>query len=420
MDTAPCLLASSFFAPLDSLLPDCPSQRSCPVLSDAAWLRLGITRVLEDKPSGRAFLQELASSLERVPPRSSFFDSLASPRRLHLCQEANAGLRALLSRSIPDPLSAYPALALFDVYAGDGHFHAAAAHDLRDPAGTAYATGHLYLLNLRSHAAHHLDTGDRTMRKKEHDMRTLKRQTPEALRAGAPKGRKVILVWDRAGIDFDQWRRWKENSGIYFISRPKENMVLSKQGDLEYDSADCVNTGILADEMTSPATHMRMVRLITFRSPLNGEAWQVLTNEHTLPPGLVVKLYLMRWDIEKLFDEFKNKLMERKSWASSPSAKCMQAVFLCLTHNLMLLQEQKLESEHAITNTAEDRRRAKRLSAEKQEIVKANRVISPLREALQRCTQRSVKFIRWLRSYLFGQASWDTMLRALRLAYRHS
>ena len=293
-----CLLAASFFAPLDSLIASCPSVRSCPVLSDDAWMRLGITKALEDKPSGRAFLQQIGASLDNVPARSSFFESLASARRLQLCREVNDGLRARMGRTLTDPLAAFPALRNFAVLAGDGHFHAAAVHDPRDQDGTKYATGHLYMLDLRSHAAHHLDVGDKQDRKKEHDMRTLKRQTPAALRCGTPLGRKVILVRDRAAIDFHQWRLWKENSGIYFISRPKENMNLAKQGDCEYEPVDPVNTGILADEMVSPATHMRMVRRITFINPNNGESWQVLSNELTLPPGLVVKLYLMRWDIE--------------------------------------------------------------------------------------------------------------------------
>ena len=420
IDAPQCGLATSFFAPLETLLPACPSVRACPALSDGAWLRLGITRALEDKPSGRAFLQEIAAGLDGVPARSSFFESLASPRRLRLCREVNDRLRARMSRTLTDPLAAFPALRGYAVFAGDGHFHAAAVHDPRDPDGVKYATGHLYLLDLRSHAAHHLATGDRQERKQEHDLRTLKRQTPAALRGGTPAGRKVILVWDRAGIDFHQWRLWKENSGLYFISRPKDNMNLACQGGCEYDSADPVNTGILADERVAPATHMRMVRRITFVHSPNGESWQVLTNEFTLPPGLVVKLYLLRWEIEKMFDEFKNKIMERKSWASSATAKSMQAVFLCLAHNLMILQEEILDREHGITNEAEDRRRAKRLADEKLEITKTNRTLSPLREALQRCTQRSVKFIRWLRSYLFAEASWERMLASLRKAYQTS
>ena len=49
-------------------------------------------------------------------------------------------------------------------------------------------------------------------------MRTLKRQTANQLRQHAPKGRKVLYVWDRAGIDFRQWNQWKDLSGIYPLS----------------------------------------------------------------------------------------------------------------------------------------------------------------------------------------------------------
>ncbi len=57
-------------------------------------------------------------------------------------------------------------------------------------------------------------------------MRALKRQTPQQLRQNA---RKVFCIWDRAGIDFQQWFKWKEN-GIYFLSREKENMKLEILG----------------------------------------------------------------------------------------------------------------------------------------------------------------------------------------------
>ena len=416
-----CLLplALRFFAPLADLADSCPSTRFCPQLSDDAWLRVGITRVVDDEPNGRAFIQSFAPIWDDTPARSSLFDTLASVRRLHFCREANAALCANMGRSLPDPLAAWPALKGFAVFAGDGHFHAAAVHDARDADGTKYATGHVYALNLRTHAMHHLDVGDQKARKKEHDMRTLKRQSPAALRLGTPTGTKVILVWDKAGIDFEWWLACKNNHGIYFISRPKENMVFTKGPENPYDDADPVNTGIAADELVAPATHMRYVRRVTFINPANGESWQVLTNELTLPPGFIVKLYLMRWDIEKVYDEFKNKFFEKKAWASSATAKCMQAVFLCLAHNLMVLHERELRQEHGITNVAEDRRRAKRLAEEKKAVSAAGRILPPLREALQRCTQRTVKFVRWLRSWLFCDVSYSKILDALRKEYRN-
>jgi len=41
----------------------------------------------------------------------------------------------------------------------------------------------------------------------------------------------------------------------------------------------------------------------------------------------------MRWDVEKVFDELKNKLGEKQAWATSKNAKTMQATFLCIAHN---------------------------------------------------------------------------------------
>ena len=48
---------------------------------------------------------------------------------------------------------------------------------------------------------------------------------------------------------------------------------------------------------------------------------------------------------QKVFDEFKNKLNEKKSWASSVAAKAAQANFMCLVHNLIVLYDHELEKE---------------------------------------------------------------------------
>ena len=418
MDSSNSPLADRFFAPLTGIADRCPAARSCPELPDLSWLHLGITRVLEDEPSGRAFLQSISADWHRVPARSSFFDSLASRRRLRFCREANAALCAVMARTLTDPLAAWPGLAEFAVFAGDGHFHAAAVHDPRQPDGTRHATGHLYALDLRTHAMHHIDVGDQVARLKEHDMRTLKRQDPAALRMGTPAGRKVLIVWDRAGIDLAWWYQCKHRHGIYFLSRPKDNMVFEGGPALAFDAADPVNTGVLADELVAPATHMRHMRRITFIDPVEGVPWQILTNEHTLAPGLLVKLYRMRWDIEKVYDEFKNKLLEKKAWATSATAKCMQGEFLCLAHNLMVLHEDLLLREHGIVNEAENRRREKRLKKEQETARKAGRAVPLLRQALQRCTQRTVKFVRWLRVFLFRDAPWTAIVDALRMVYR--
>ena len=85
-------------------------------------------------------------------------------------------------------------------------------------------------------------------------MRGLKRLEIATLRQGAPKGRKVLHVWDRAGIDFRQWYKWKQGSGIYLLSRCKTNMALLPCGKLPFDGADAINAGVLRDELVGTAT----------------------------------------------------------------------------------------------------------------------------------------------------------------------
>jgi hypothetical protein len=67
------------------------------------------------------------------------------------------------------------------------------------------------------------------------------------------------------------------------------------------------------------------------------------------------------------------------------------------THNLLPCHEHALERLHGITNQAEDRRRAGRIARAEKECALKGTPLSPLLMLPRRATQRSVKFIRWLR-----------------------
>jgi hypothetical protein len=117
----------------------------------------------------------------------------------------------------------------FDIYAGDGHYIGASTHEtLID--GKRRSMGHFYALNLRSQSLTYLTGADLEGGKKkcEHDMHALKRKGGKVLRQGAKKGQKVLYVWDPAVIDFDQWGRWKQGCGVYFLSRVKKNMKFTQ------------------------------------------------------------------------------------------------------------------------------------------------------------------------------------------------
>ena len=127
-----------------------------------------------------------------------------------------------------------------------------------------------------------------------------------------------------------------------------------------------------------------MLRRVTYRDPADGKLYVFMTSEMSLPPGLIAFLYKLRWDIEKVFDEKKTKLHEKKAWATSPTARCQQAHFTALAHNLMVLLEQRG--------------------------LKPN----PLVANLSRSTQRSLQFIRWLRCHIFGETPYANAVEILR------
>ena len=78
----------------------------------------------------------------------------------------------------------------------------------------------------------------------------------------------------------------------------------------------------------------------------------------------------------------------------------MQGRFVALAHNLMLHYETRLEEQHGVINETEDQRRARRRTTLEQTAHAAGREPSPLPMSVRAATQRSVKFIRWLRHAL--------------------
>ena len=182
------------------------------------------------------------------------------------------------------------------------------------------------------------------------------------------------------------------------------------------NEADPRNHGVTEDRRVSTRDG-HLLRIIYYTDPQTAEEYEFLTNEPDLPPGVIVELYRRRWEAEKVFDEIKNKLNEKKAWATSLVAKEAQAQLIAITHNLLLIYEQKLESEHGVVNVAEDQRRAKRVKAAVKACKAAGNPISTLVGQARRATQRSLKFVRWLRQSLRDQAAEAVAVLRLRGLY---
>ena len=386
----PITVTDAFFEPLRGLVAASPHTRPCPEFPDEQWLRLGLARVLEPVVSGRAFLQEHGPRFADTPGRTNYFYSLASERRRDLACDVN---RALLAQAtLPDRLAAIPELAQYECFAMDGHWHQAATHDARH-LGAQVAVGHFFSLDLRGHQLRHMAVGEGLH---EHDMSVLQRIQAKGLRHGVPQGKRVIIIYDKAGIDFGFWQRCCRRSAVYFVSRVKEGMVYDLIDRQAVDRRGQRNRGVTEDRRVMTREGQPM-RIVCYTEPESGETYEFLTNEMDLPPGVIVELYRRRWELEKVFDEIKNKFGEKKAWGTSLAAKTVQGQMVAITHNLMLLYEDRLEKDHGVTNTAEDARREKRAAEMARGATAAGRPVSPLLRILRRATQRSVKFVRWLR-----------------------
>jgi hypothetical protein len=390
-------------------LSDCRHRRDGPAWPDATWIHLGVKRVRHEWPSGRAFLQEHAFPFPHCPPRAHSFESLKRARRLKWAGELNGRLCQHLTNVLPDALATSAELADFDLDAGEGHGHGAAAHDapLDD---TKYAVGHCYALDLRRHTLRPLAVGQG---KKEHDMHVLKRLNAQALRQHAAQGRKVLSVWDKAGIDFPAWQRWKQASGVDVVSLEKKNMNREVMGLPEWDRHDPVNAGIHSVELVAGQAGV-LLRRIRYIEPVTGTEYVFLTSELNLRPGIIAFLSKRRWDIEKVFDQMKNKLREQKAWATTDTAKSVQAQLICLCHNLLQLLQERLRLE-GIENHAEMDRQQKEFAKAQAFAAAAGRPLPTCVAALQRLTQCSVKLLRWLRSSLDHRLAWHAATPRLRL-----
>ena len=404
-------LSSRFFKPLTDLYPLSDKRYACSEVSDTDFARLGVLRCISHAKSGHQFLQHHADQGNASLSPDHFFKALKSPRRLTNLTSINRLMRPLMAELRDDPLEEFEALRNWSLFAADGHYQKPAIFDAKKPSNsknklTKPATGHFFRLDLRTHHMGHLDLAElENGRKKEHDMHLIKRSRVEHLRDGAPKGHKVLYLWDRACIDYACWDRLKHNSGIYFCTLEKSNSVtefISDHKVLDYEDPD--NEGIRSDQIVATSQGYR-IRKIVYVNPEDGVEYVYLTNEMTPPPCLVVLLYKHRWDIEKVFDQFKNKMEEKRSWASSATAKKAHAVFECLAHNLMLLLEDELQQTEGMTDQLEpikQRGRQKGHSLSK----------SFINTALSRATQRTQRFIRWLAAHLYREASWrQAMLR---------
>jgi len=392
-------------------------HRNCSGYSDADHLRVGIERVIQNERSGRRWLLKCRLARGIGVSVRNFFKTLESGRRarmvLDVAEQVRLEADSRFGGTAHDELAKHRELDGFSVYASDGHSHSSASHE-KEIEGKIRAVTHIYSLNLRSHSMSHIALTTPAMgKKKEHEICTLKRIGGDALRMQEPIGVKVIHAYDPAIVDYQQWHRWKQGRGIYIITLQKSNCALQLIENRSFEKDDPRNTGILSDELIGNTKGVRL-RRIRYQDPETGKIYIYLTNEFTLPPGLLAFIYKLRWDVEKTFDQVKNLFEEKKAWATSEESKIQQAAFITLAHNLTLMLEREIEQREGIRDKKTEERKAARIKTATVAATAMGRTFNPLVAGVRRVTKRSVQFIGWLQVCLEHRTCWSDAMMQLR------
>ena len=226
----------------------------------------------------------------------------------------------------------------------------------------------------------------------------------------------VIWVLDRAYHDKAFWSKMWRERGVVMVTRMRQNMCPVRYASLPFDRQDSVNTGVKAHYAISVEAAGGTMFEIVYEDPETGEELSFLTSAEFPRPGLAAWLYFLRWRIEKLYDTFKNRLAEKKAWATGDTAAQAQALLITLAYNPLRLLEARLGAKCGLSDTKVVRKYDKRLDRREREARRTKRTIHP-RLGKRRMPQLSAQFIRAVRNHVLDPKPLAALLAAFAAAF---
>ena len=405
---------------LDKLMDDAfnytRNSRHCEAISDRDFIQFGLHRIIQNKVSGRDFIQGLKDNDGIKVARATFFKAFKSPRRKDLCLDIAKAMEGKVSDILDelevDYYSQFKELDDYDLIAGDGHYIEHACHTPK--AGgkdKVYAPGHIFMQNLRNGMLKHYSLVSNGSSKK-HEIPIFR----NAFNENAPpkKRKKRLLILDRAYID-QQWWAQAVQKDEYLITRAKDNFNIMICGDLDFDRTKPVNTGVQRDYIGGIGTSSFTMRFIDYIDHETHEKYRFLTTNTELPPGLIAWLYFKRWTIEKTFDTSKNALFENKAWAISDNAHELQALFLTMAYNFMhLLNAISCSEFNEEESGLYGKKYRKNIEHRKEKAENTGRTLHPFLLEITRMPKIMLQFIRAVKSYFSSRRTLSWHMQALK------
>lgn len=175
---------------------------------------------------------------------------------------------------------------------------------------------------------------------KMHDVKVLDLLPPES---GA------FYVMDRGYLDFERLQRL-DAARSFFVIRAKRNLKFARRYSNDADRSSgiiCDQIGILTGFYTKQ-NFEKPLRRIKFRDPETGKVLIFLTNNFSLPPLSIAKLYKYRWQIELFFKWLKQHLRIKKFFGTSENAVKTQIWSAICVYLLVAIVRKRLHIERSL------------------------------------------------------------------------
>lgn len=145
-----------------------------------------------------------------------------------------------------------------------------------------------------------------------------------------------IVAFDRGYIDYRLFGDWTRR-GVFFVTRMKKEAAYlvtaiyesSRQNGVEADLE------IRLTRKDSRLACPYALRLVRYRDPGTAQQFEFLTNNHTLSPVTIARIYRERWQVELFFKALKQNLKIKTFVGTTPNALKTQ-IWTALIASLLL------------------------------------------------------------------------------------
>ncbi len=395
-------------------------KRACGSIEDKEFILSLIIKTIIGNGSGLEFLQKLKQNniinpegvrLKIEQPSSTFFDNLNSARRGKYISEISLIILQSIANYIDeknvDYLKDFKELDGRSIFSGDGHYAKHATHT-KKIKGKLACFGTIYTQDMRNGLIHTLATVYSDTSSKPNELPIIREHLEEYIANNDLI--KPVIIYDRACMDYTFWtstEKEREN-GSSIITMLKSNTKLKLIEELEIDNKNLYNAGVLEYSKVE-LSNGGIMYYVKYKDPETDKIYEYICSDNSLKPGTIVFLYKLRWNIEKVFDVFKNKLHQTKAWATSKVAHQTQANIIALTYNIMHMIEINLQENYNIKELKLIKKRGYALEIRKKKAENNNKQIHPFEYIFNHIFQMSEQFVGTFRNAILHFVDWNIM-----------